>query len=204
MTNIFANKGRDAKRTKKKSLFSKLHFKLPNLSALFFGFLLGVFCSCLVVFMFATNDITLKIPAISSKQSIVIAQNTQPTPPVKVVQEPRFEFYTELAKTEPTQAPTPPTTPTSRPLDLKSPTKPINGYIVQAGSFKKAADADAVRASLTLNGIAAKIDHLKQANGTILHRVLLGTFKNEQQAKALQQKLKNLNIDTALVLNYTE
>ena len=203
MTNIFANKGRDAKRTKKKSLFSKLHFKLPNLSALFFGFLLGVFCSCLVVFMFATNDITLKIPAISSKQSIVIAQNTQASP-VKVVQEPRFEFYTELAKTEPTQAPEPTATAASRPLDLKSPAKAINGYIVQAGSFKKAADADAVRASLTLNGIAAKIDHLKQTNGTILHRVLLGTFKNEQQAKALQQKLKNLNIDTALVLNYTE
>lgn len=180
---------------KRNSLFSKL----PNFNAVLFGFLLGVFTSSLTVFMFSTSDITLKLPTIGKKPQTIAAAT-----PTTMVQEPRFEFYTELAKTEPIIAPTQETAAMpSKAFDLKSSKKTINGYIVQAGTYRRAADADAVKATLTLNGFAAKIENTKQ-NGELLHRVLLGTYKNEHHAKALQQKLKALNIESSLVLKYTE
>lgn len=185
MTNIFVNKRKNTQ-APKKSLLSRMFPKLPNFGAMFFGFLLGIFASSFAVFMFATSDVTLKFPTIGSKKPLQVAQ-AKPAPlPEK---EPHFDFYTELAKTEPVQ-----------PKDLKSTKKTINGYIVQAGTFKKSADADAMRAKLTLNGYTAKIDHIKQSNGEVVHKVLLGSFKQEQQAKTLQKQLKTLDIDSVLVL----
>lgn len=200
MTNKHVNKRLDKKRSKKKSFINNLMPKLPNFGPVVFGFLLGVFCSFFAVFMFATTDITLRFPSFGVKKPLQVAAAVVPKVAPAPVQEPRFDFYTELAKTEPDR-----TLELRTPVkDLKTTTKTIHGYIVQAGTFKKAADADAVRARLTLNGYVAKIEHLKQNDGDLLHRVLLGTFKNEKQAKDLQQKLKNIQIDSVLVLKYTE
>ena len=76
--------------------------------------------------------------------------------------------------------------------------------LVQVGSFRKVADADALKAKLTLNCYAAKIESIKQRDGEIWQRVLIGTFKTEQHAKALQQQLKTIEIDSILVLKYTD
>ncbi len=200
MTNKHVNKRLDKKRSKKRSLIRNFIPRIPNFGPMLFGFLLGVFCSFLAVFMFATTDITLKFPSLGAKQPLRVAAAkpvvVAPTP----VQEPRFDFYTELAKSEDNRT----LDINPAPKDLKISPKAIHGYIVQAGTYRKAADADAVRARLTLNGYAAKIDHVKLNDGNLLHRVLLGNFKNEKQAKDLQQKLKNLQIDSVLVLKYSE
>lgn len=179
MANLRNN--RNSKKRSNKFSPSKYLPKIPHFGTLLFGMLIGIFVSSLAVFMFATSDITLRFPSFSKpqpKQSAVAAAE------IPAVQEPRFDFYTELTKNSPDPAP-----------DLKSKPKAINGYVVQAGPFKNVADADALKAKLTLNGYAARIEAVKQSSGEIWHRVFLGSFKSEQSAKALQQKLKALDIN---------
>lgn len=176
----------------------KLIPSIPNFGTLVFGILIGIFASCLTLFMFATADITLKIPALPLAKAktntvAVVAQKAEPAP-----QEPRFDFYTELTKNEAAE----PTAKESKGLNSKP--KTINGYILQAGLYRKAADADALRAKLTLNGYTAKIETVKQRNGETWQRVTLGSFKTEQAAKALQQQLRSIDIDSNLITKYTE
>ncbi len=187
MTNIYIAYRKTKRRAKPKTKVNTLELKLPNFKATLFGFLLGVFFSCLFVYIFSANEIILKIPAKDNKKPLIVGATKPITP---IVEEPRFDFYTELANTE---------SPT---LDLKIPIKAINGYIVEAGSFSNMATADAIRAKLTLNGYSAKITTSKQASGETKYKILLGTFTQEQKAKALQQKLKELDIDSTLVLKY--
>lgn len=190
MTNKIVAHGRDKKRSKRKAISPKTNPRFPNFGAMFFGFLMGVFSSCLLIYMFATNDITLKLPTIGSKKKDMVVSSSKVVAK-KETPEPRYDFYTELAKSE-----------TSQVQDLKKPIQTINGYRVQVGSFRKAADAEAMRAKLTLNGYSAVIEQNKKANGELLHCVLLGTYAQEQQAKAIQSKLKALAIDSTLVLKY--
>ena len=112
MTNKFA-KGRGQQRAKVS--ISKFIPKIPNLSTLLFGVLIGIFASCLTLFMFATSDIKLKIPAIRLAKARPVAAEKCTEIAVKE-HEPRFDFYTELAKSEPTPV-----------LDLKSKPKTIHG-----------------------------------------------------------------------------
>lgn len=196
MTDIMKCKRPAPKKSTKKFSVSKLLPTFPNFSTLLFGILIGIFASCLTVFMFATSDITLKIPTIlqANAKTKILTPVKQEIVVAKEKQQPHFDFYTELAKNEPN----PPV------LDLKSKPKTIHGYLVQAGSFRRIADADALRAKLTLNGYAAKVEPIKQRDGEVWQRVLLGTFKTEQNAKALQQQLKILDIESVLVLKYAD
>lgn len=165
--------------------------------SLLFGMLIGIFITSLIVFMFSTSDITLKIPT-GRKQVIsdtLASKDTNQTEVVQQQQEPRFDFYTELAKNTPSSTPPP---------DLKSTTKTINGYVVQAGLFKKGSDADALKAKLTLSGYEAKIEKFRQRDGELWHRVVLGPYKNENVAKVLITRLKKLEVDAVLMLKYTE
>ncbi len=195
--------------------------QLPNWGSMFFGVLVGVFATSLLVFTFSTSDITLRIPTSSTKKAGTVAKNVSNNTPTSTLArnaetvqsispEPRFDFYTELTKNS-VEQPTASSTPTlvstatgNKPatLDLKSPPKTINGYLVQAGHFRKSADADAIRAKLALNGLDAKVVASKERDGEIWHRVMLGPLKTEQRAKQLQMQLKNLEVESILVLKY--
>lgn len=197
-------------------LFSKIVPASLNWGSLFFGVLVGIFTTSLVVFTFATSDITLRIPTSGTKKAQTVARKTntvaeEPALIAKVesdhVPEPRFDFYTELAKSQPEPSPQQPQqaiAQTNKPatLDLKSAPKTINGYLVQAGHYRKSADADALRAKLALNGYEAKVVSAKERNGEVWHRIMLGPFKSEGKAKDLQKQLKNIEIDSVLVIKY--
>lgn len=204
---------------------SKIMPQLPNLGSLVLGVLIGIFLTSLVVFAFSTSDITLKIPTGSTieakaenKSEIVSAEpevtqdntNTQ----VIAVQEPRFDFYTELAQTSPAEVKEPTVVKREAPapakpavahkpqsLALKSNQKTINEYLVQAGSFRRLADADALKAKLALNGMRARIESNKISNGEMWSKVLLGPLPTENSAKELQKVLKSLDIESVLVLH---
>jgi cell division protein FtsN len=169
--------------------------KNTNIRATLFGILIGVFFTSLTVFMCSTSDITLKIPGIKLRESVTTTVNAEPV----ALQEPRFDFYTELAKNDPEIAPN---SPIKTNTDLKSPTKTINGYLLQIGSFKKNVAADGLKARLTLNGFDAKIERLKLLNGEIRYRLMLGPYKTEKQAKALQRQLQVLDIESTVAPKY--
>lgn len=63
-------------------------------------------------------------------------------------------------------------------------------YIVQAGSFKRAADAERLRAELGLLGIAASVQVATLPNGQTTHRVRTGPYANKQTAEQVRNQLK--------------
>jgi cell division protein FtsN len=174
--------------------------KNTNIGAVLFGILIGIFFTSLAVFTFSTSEITLKIPG--TKTRLAAATATPAAEPI-ALQEPRFDFYTELTKnaTEATPA-TIPNNPNPAATDLKTSIKAINGYLLQIGSYKKNIAADGLKAKLTLNGFDAKIERLKLLDGEIRYRLMLGPYKTEKQAKGMQQQLKSLDVESLLVPKY--
>lgn len=194
VTNNFQSKQRYSHKERPKARRSIP--ELANFKILMFGILIGVFSTSLFVFIFSPTDITLKIPTSGSEASLS-ANNIQAAHlaelPV-VIQEPQFDFYSELTKNVPESSPVPVNTAS---VDLKSQPKAIDSYIIQAGPFRKNSEADSIRAKLMLNGFSgAKVEPLKLADGEIRHRIVMGPFKTEKQAQALQQQLKGIEIDT--------
>lgn len=175
------------------------YVRKTNTSALLLGILVGVFSTCMIVLIFSTSNITLKMPSNKSKtektNKLVAGNLTTP----KAIQEPHFDFYTELAKTN---SDTVAVTVSS--ADLKSTEKPIARYIVQAGCFKKITDADAIKAKLMLNGYAAKIEMIKGRDGASCNQVMLGTFKTEKNAKTIQKQLKDIEVNSTIVHKYAD
>lgn len=186
---LISKKSTQKKTTNKRSSNTAILPQLPNFGTLFLGILIGIFIASLIVFMFSTSDITLKIPLGRNKKVKEQAININITKENKEAQtiEPRFDFYTELAKnnTEPA-------------ADLKPKVSPINEYLIQVGSHKKKSDADALRAELTLNGYIAKIIADKQGE-EIRHNVVLGPYKDKEKAQKIQQELKLLAINSNLI-----
>lgn len=196
-----------------KDMTKKFSLRAPNLGSLVLGMLVGIFLTCLLVFAFSTSDITLKIPSKSTSAQSVAAIDSKPNIISANDAEPRFDFYTELANTsviseikEATNIKVTAPANVSKPktLDLKSAHKTLNMYIVQAGSFKHSADADALKARLALNGLQAKIENTKVSNGNIWNRVILGPLKSEHSAKELQKVLKTLDIESIVILKPIE
>ncbi len=209
---------------------AKIMPQVPHLGSLVLGVLIGIFLTSLMVFAFSTSDITLKIPTGSTIEARTTDQelteivgvaepevtkdNTKTQ--VIAVQEPKFDFYTELAqnhqpeviettvKKEPTASIKPVAAPKPQSLALKSNQKTINEYLVQAGSFRRLADADALKAKLALNGFRSKIESNKTSNGEIWSKVVLGPLPTEQSAKELQKVLKSLDVESILVLHRVE
>lgn len=176
--------------------------KMPNWGSFAFGVIVGVILTSLIYFKFATSEVTLKIPnsktmhhqheeAIPVPEHANIAQ-TPAEPP-----QPQFDFYNELTKESHSSNKT-------KALDLKSGPKPINGYLVQAGSFKKRADAESLRAELALNNIVTSIETAKLNDGNVWYRVLTGPFSNEPAALAQQKALKAFAKDSIIVHRYAE
>ena len=189
---------------------------IPTFSSwhsLILGLIMGAALTSLGFYTLSNPEITLKIPA----TSISTADLATPTIPKKdkvpervastsnVVKEPRFDFYSELTKNnhDSQQAKASLVTPAPS-AEVKAPAKTISGYLVQAGSFKTRADADALKARLTLDGMNAKIEIAKLGDGKVWHRVMLGPFSSEKTALEHKRLLSNLSIDGILVFKYSD
>lgn len=92
------------------------------------------------------------------------------TAPSKVTEEkPVFEFYDTLMNNEVIPPPS-----ANKKSDTQSgATTPV--YMLQVASFKKLADADSLKAQLTLEGLDASIAQFNN-HGDIYHRVMVGPF----------------------------
>lgn len=170
---------------------SKFIPKLPNYVILSLGILVGIILTSLVFIRHLPSK-TVTEPKTSSEQVANLANNDK---------EPRFEFYSELTQNPPEVNTAP--QPVTKTLDLKSPPKAINRYLVQAGSFRQRADADALKATLNLNGFDATIELARLESGEVWHRVMVGPFKTEALATENKKSLKNLDVDAILVVKNT-
>jgi cell division protein FtsN len=71
-------------------------------------------------------------------------------------------------------------------------------YLLQAGAFKSAEDADAMRARLALLGFDAKVFPREQ-DGTTLYRVRLGPYGNIEDVNRMRKTMADNGIDVQLV-----
>ena len=107
--------------------------------------------------------------------------------------ETQFEFYDELPRDRVATDPEAygRITPTDAPGSIE--------YLVQAGSFEQAADADRLRASLLLLGLDASTRTVTLERGATWHRVLVGPFDSERDTRRVMTRLREQRIEPLLL-----
>jgi cell division protein FtsN len=71
-------------------------------------------------------------------------------------------------------------------------------YVLQAGAYRSAADAEAQKAKLALLGLDAKVSERDQG-GRMVFRVRLGPFADKAAAERIRTKLESGGIENTLV-----
>lgn len=133
-------------------------------------------------------------------------RTTPPTPIPKTTEapRPRFDFYTILPEMEVVipeepaagvETPRPVAPPPSAPAAASV---PVSGYILQAGSFRSAGDADTLKAQLALLGYEASVQTVT-INQDTYHRVRLGPFASRERADAARAQLAGNAVSTILL-----
>lgn len=111
----------------------------------------------------------------------------------------RFEFYEILPQFEvviPDDEGS--ATPTARPRPRPA-TAPAPGtFLLQAGSFSAAADADRLQASLALLGFESHVQRVT-IEDDVFNRVRIGPIGNLDAAKRIQRQLRDAGIDPLLM-----
>jgi cell division protein FtsN len=106
---------------------------------------------------------------------------------------PRFEFYQLLPDM---------TVPSGQKPASEQATPPPSRtqtveYLLQVASFRNAAEADSLKAELTLLGFDVTVSTVQQQN-TTWHRVRLGPFTSRPQAEDVRKALRKHDFDSLL------
>lgn len=72
-------------------------------------------------------------------------------------------------------------------------------YLLQAGSFRSAPDADKVRANIILLGLPARVESIKNDKGETFYRVYVGSFDTLDAMKNAQATLSKNKINAVTV-----
>ena len=132
----------------------------------------------------------------SVKQEVAIKPQT-PAEPEKTVEqkpaepeEPRYDFYTILPQAEVVVPDYEIKTRVRE--ELVGKTKAAK-YVMQAGSFREASEADRHKAKLALLGIESRVEKAKVGN-VIWHRVKIGPYDNPSSVSTIKELLQKNGI----------
>jgi cell division protein FtsN len=107
----------------------------------------------------------------------------------------RFEFYEILPQFEVVvPEDEAPVTPTAR----RRPAEAPGSFLLQAGSFSAAADADRLQANLALLGFESHVQRVTIDDG-VFNRVRIGPIDDLDSAKRTQSRLRDAGIDSLLM-----
>lgn len=117
-------------------------------------------------------------------------------PPEKQPVSPEFQFYTLLPKegNQPPRPAAPDEGAADEPPAGQPEVKSDARYVLQAGSFSKARDAEARKAELALLGVESRINAV-DVSGRRYHRVMLGPLPGKE-ITALRRQLDQAGIET--------
>ena len=200
---------------------------IPGWMWLAIGLTVGAFIVFLMKLEPSRDEVKRTKPEAQQKaEKIAEANKTAPSPqqPVK----PKYDFYTLLPESEvivppeavPEKTPPVPAQPPVTPAEAAKidtaraqaallgqtppPAPPVikpaatTQFYLQAGSFRKQADADKVRAQIILLGQAVKVE-----SGTVKeetwYRVLVGPFSNREQLTVAQKQLAGSGFNNLLL-----
>jgi cell division protein FtsN len=162
------------------------------------GFLGGVVCSAAIFVALQEGGVAppQQVRAIQPKSAPVAKPATEPAAEAK----PKFDFYTILPQFEVViperdveERPAPTAT-------AKSKTPPSAGsYYLQAGSFRRFQQADAVKAKLALVGMSAGIETVTINDNETWHRVRLGPYHDLVELRRVRSQLEKSAISTILL-----
>ncbi len=114
------------------------------------------------------------------------AAEDKPPEAAPTVPPPRFDFYQML--TEETAVPE---------REIRGPVKQgvaqveaPGTYVLQAGSFRTAAQADQQRARLALIGITARVEAVRLGSGEVVQRVQIGPYRDLADLNRIRARLK--------------
>ncbi len=142
-------------------------------------------------------------------------------------EDPRFDFYTLLEKEQvlvpgesrlrppvpaataarpaapPALATAPGASSPAAPSTAATPNAPVAAgsgqYLILAGSFRDATNAEAHKAKLAMAGVEARIETITTQDHATLHRVRIGPSKSLEQAQGVAAKLKSQGFDSRVV-----
>lgn len=163
---------------------------VPGWIWLLAGLLIGLFIAFLV-YLQQTGSLNTKriarAPVEATKQD---TRSVKKQPQVKAPEKEKgikFDFYSILPEMEvviPEE-------------DLKGPEKsgpPVN-FILQVGSFRKAADADTQKAKLALLGLVSTIQRVTVDGKVTWYRVRLGPYTDRRKLDRVRRQLQDNDID---------
>ena len=125
----------------------------------------------------------------TAEPALVEDKDTEAAKPKK----PRYDFFTVLPEMEVVV----PDQELSRKAE-PPPGSAQDSYILQAGSFQSAADAEQMKARLALLGSMANVQTVT-VNGQTWHRVRIGPFKGARKADEMRRMLSDNQIDTLVM-----
>jgi len=99
----------------------------------------------------------------------------------------------QVAAPDQVATPSPPTAPPAPAATTKPGT-----YFLQAGAFRAADDAEAMRARVLMLGLSARVE-AANINGTTLHRVRVGPFNGLDEMNKARSRLGGEKIETSVV-----
>ena len=113
---------------------------------------------------------------------------------------PKYDFYTVLAERE-VQIPDSELAAQAQREAEAAATPPADAqrYLLQAGAFADARDAEAVKARLALIGLVARVE-TGQVNGKAVHRVRLGPYPGARELEAAKRQLAENGIADAIAI----
>ncbi len=103
-----------------------------------------------------------------------------------------FDFYRILPQGE-----TAPVEPPAAPV--AAPAAQAERLYLQVGAFEDPAEADNMKALLTLNGIDASAQRAQLADGRIVHRVRIGPFQRPEDMNPVRARLAEAGLTASVV-----
>ncbi len=147
----------------------------------FAGLGCGVFLSALVWLAAQQPELVNTVAAVGDR---TLEEDSAPKP--------TFDFYTLLPEQQVEVDVEPPS------AEQQSRRTPIDQYLLQAGSFQLAEDADRRRAQLILLGLEARVQETLGSNGRWF-RVYIGPFESRSRLEKARSLTAQQGIDTLLL-----
>lgn len=166
---------------------------LPTPVSLFLGLTIGLICAAAVY---------IKVKPVERGLSEAQAPtNPAPKPKSPAAPDGRFTFYDMLPNYEiVVRGDAPAGKPAAKPE--KTPEKPIEQpgqYLIQAGSFATADEADRRKASLAMLGVESRIERGDGPDGRPRFRVRIGPMQDLNRVNAILKDLRDNGIEALLM-----
>ena len=179
----------------------------PGWVWLLVGIVVGVFTSALLWLKFGPSADENAWIGVAPKcpDPVQSAERTAQAKPHVAHPSLRFDFPEILREREtfiPDQELEAPEKPA--PVISRTEPEPVQRYLLQVASFRKAADAERLKAQLAFLGYQTSLQKADATDGGVLHRVRLGPYPTLEDAKTQKRKLSTKGHDDSIVIRVSQ